>query len=83
MARWNHDAALVPPLELPGGDTGQIEDIARAEAVFQHSLADSASKHFVPKCLTPFLLEWRCLSIPIVERNREWQLTLRIHLAAG
>jgi hypothetical protein len=45
LARWNNDAALVPPLELPGGDTGQIEDLTRAEAVFQHSQADSAFKH--------------------------------------
>src|SRR5271154_7509824 len=46
IPRGNYDPPLVPPLELPGGDTGQLQDVARAEAIFQHSLADSSSKHF-------------------------------------
>jgi hypothetical protein len=55
FTRWNHDPPLVPPLELPGGDAGQLKDIARAEAIFQHSLANSRSKHFVAEMFEAIL----------------------------
>jgi len=42
----NYDPPLVPPLKLPGADPGQVENVARAEGVFQHSQAESRSKHF-------------------------------------
>ena len=37
LARWNHDATLVPPLELTRGSAGQLHNLARAEGFFRQA----------------------------------------------
>ena len=75
LARWNNDAALVPPLELSGGDTGRSRTSRVLKQSFSILRRIPLSNISVLKCLTPFLLEWHCLSIPITRKKSSVAIT--------